>query len=113
MKLARKKQPYKVENLSSHDFLNFKKLSKDLRILSIRDNNINWTEIVEVRVIKSEGRKIFFKNNHSDKSYLTLDSANLKRRAKTKEQYFPKVEKLNSGPRPIYKEKYADLMALC
>ena len=36
--LARRKQPYLVHLFQNNDFINFKKLAKDLRILSYRRN---------------------------------------------------------------------------
>lgn len=48
-KLARKKKPYIVTVLENSDFKDFKKLSIELKLLSLRtDNlghNVNWTEM--------------------------------------------------------------------
>ncbi|CAH1112741.1 unnamed protein product [Psylliodes chrysocephalus] len=53
IRLARRKQPYKVIPLEYHDFIDFKKLSRDQRILSVRTsdygNSIKWTDIMELK----------------------------------------------------------------
>ncbi|XP_012940161.1 uncharacterized protein LOC106012278 [Aplysia californica] len=57
--LARRKQPYKVHPLEHGDFLNYKKLSEDLKVLNVRKDNqdsgvpVNWNKVMEVRVNKA------------------------------------------------------------
>lgn len=72
-KLARRSKPYEVMVLSHADFVNFKKLSTDLGLLSIRsDDNghqINWTEMTSFSVRKTDPTKLFFKTGHSEESY--------------------------------------------
>lgn len=93
------------------DFLNFKKLSVDLKLLSVRKDDagepINWTEMVEYRVIKSEPNKLFFKNKHSDTVYRSLT---LKRSVLSLLK--GEISKLNEIPPKIPINKYTDLMSL-
>ncbi|CAH1110751.1 unnamed protein product [Psylliodes chrysocephalus] len=78
MRLARRKQPYKVIPLEYHDFIDFKKLSRGQQILSVRTsdsgNSTKWTDIMELKVKKSDPFKIFFKNSHLQEDFdlLTL-----------------------------------------
>lgn len=50
--LARRKNPYTVHALQSRDFLDYQKMSKDLRILSIRrddqGNSVDWTKMQQI-----------------------------------------------------------------
>lgn len=79
-RLARRRQPYLVKPMNYSDFIDFKKLSQDLRILSVRvsegGHNVKWTEIKEFMVTKSESTKLFFKYSHFDDVY---DAIELKR----------------------------------
>ena len=66
MKLARLTQPYQVVHLQYEDFLDFKKLSVDLRILNVRrysesEEDINWNNMMELRVTKEQPATIFYK----------------------------------------------------
>lgn len=79
IKLARRKHPYSISELNYNDFLNFKEMAHSMRVLSVRKDNlsetVNWKQIREIKVIKSELNKIFFKNSHflsSDYRYITL-----------------------------------------
>lgn len=55
-RLARRGNPYKVVPLQSQDFLDFKQLSKDLRILKEReiegstDFVLDWTQMAEIKI---------------------------------------------------------------
>lgn len=110
-RLARRKHPYDVTPMMYRDFLDFKSLSKALRILSIRvseaGKKVNWTDIMEVKVIKSSPRKIYFKCSHLDCTY---DSIELKRGISVCNRL---VAHLNESPTKITKKKYDDLIALC
>ena len=114
IKMARRKQSYRVHTLEYFDFLNFKKLSEDLKILSIRkddDNSglpINWNNVMEMRVTKASPSTIFFKTSHLENQYRSIS---LKRQHVHLTQSEP--EKLNSEPNRLSREKYADLMSLC
>lgn len=80
IKLARRKHPYIVVEMNFYDFLDFKKLSQDLRILTIRSQAddslgkvvINWTKIFVTMVNKSDLSQISFKNSHFDTSFRTI-----------------------------------------
>ena len=59
---ARPKQPYIVLQLFYDSFLDFKTLSKELRVLDSRDEGEgNWHEKMEVGVLSSKPNTIFFK----------------------------------------------------
>nr|CAH7721344.1 unnamed protein product [Callosobruchus chinensis] len=109
--LARRKHPYKVYPLTFKDFLDFKTLSRKLRILSIRTaasgKSINWTDVMEVKVDSVHQNKIFFKMSHLTEEY---DFIQLKRGATDTEM---KVDPLYSAPVKISSKKYNDLVALC
>ena len=68
--LAHRKRPYKVKKLEHDKFLNLKKLSQDLKILSLRKDNknlefpVNWNKVMEMKVVKSKPSTIFFKTSH-------------------------------------------------
>lgn len=112
--LARRKQPYKVHTLQYDDFLDFKLLSEQLKILKIRKDNedsgvvINWNKVMEVKVTKAHPSTIFLKTSHLDAEY---NSISLKRKQANVRQF--KLQALNSEPNKISKEKYGDLMSLC
>lgn len=112
VRLARRKQPYCVHTLQHSDFLDFKKLSQDLRILSIKTSEtgdpIKWNDIMELKVTKSQPLTIFFKTSHLQKDYgcfkLKRQQLNL--------QGLP-LQALNSEPRKIDAKKYRNLKSLC
>ncbi len=111
-RLARRKRPYIVRPLQFDDFLDFKSMSTDLNVLNTRDTdkeNVNWTKVMEFRVMKTEPDTIFFKTSHTQESYKTLS---LKRQ---QNQYLKteKVSKLNVKPVEISLDKIRDLQSLC
>lgn len=80
-RLARRNDPYKVIPLQSCDFLDFKKLSKDLRILQEREIEeiegmpsmvVDWTKMAELKVSKSKLNEIQFKTSHLQVNYTKL-----------------------------------------
>lgn len=74
--LSRRQQPYHVYCLRHDDFLDFKELSKSLRILSVKAANtgekIKWTEMMEFRVQKQNLNQILFKTSHQQGDYKVL-----------------------------------------
>lgn len=77
MKLARRKALYTVNQMGTNDFIDFKNLFKDLRILQMRQDNeterrTNWAEIVEVQVKKSEPNTIFFRISYFNPFYRSV-----------------------------------------
>lgn len=94
------------------DFLDFKSLSKELRILKVRKSesgcNINWTNMVEVMVKKSSPETIFFKTSHLTPTY---DCIKLVRNTRSSRDM--EVTSLNKKPVKITNTKYKDLMSLC
>lgn len=94
------------------DFLDFKDLSKKLRVLSIREddnkNKVNWTDISEYKVEKKEDNKIFYKLSHCDETYrsITLN------RIQVNVLNLP-VEKLNKERPKVIALKYDNLVSLC
>lgn len=112
IKLARRKQPYLVKPMNSSDFIDFKKLSQDLRILTVRvsekGQTVKWTEIREFMVTKDEPTKLFFKYSHCNDDY---DAIELKRLVKNIKEI--RLQPLNKEPPKLTKKKYADLVSLC
>lgn len=111
-RLARRKRPYSVHPLESEDFFDFKKLSQDLKLLSIRRDSegnepVNWTNIMELKVVKENPSTVFYKTSHHD-SYKSL----VLKRQQADVSKFP-LMKLNSGPISIPTAKYEDLVSLC
>lgn len=115
IKLARKKHPYIVTEMNYDDFFNFKKLSQDLRILSLRkaqddascETEVNWTKLLSVMVTKSHLNKIFFKTSHfaDNFSFISLSrNVNL---------FKVMVDKLNNGVQKVPERKFNSLVSLC
>lgn len=73
MGFAKSKYPYNVVPMSYNDFLDFKTLSKELRILWIRETELGktmrWTNIMEVKVGKQQPMTNFFKYSHQEEFY--------------------------------------------
>lgn len=111
-KLARRKKPYVVHTPQTSDFLDFKLLSKNLRILSIRSDDqggtMDWTKVTEIMVNKNEANRIFFKTSHLQEEHRSL----------TLKQRHPMTAigeppRLYSHPPKISKDKFDDLLSLC
>ena len=49
------------------EFIDFKSLSKDLRILDAKDNTEHWNDIMELRVSKIHPNVILYKTSHTQK----------------------------------------------
>lgn len=112
-RLARRKQPYIVSQLEHSDFLDFKKLSQNLRILNIRKasgtgESVNWKDMMEIKVSKEEPNTIFYKTSHNESTYKAIT---LKRLTSNLNTTIP--GQLNPNKININPEKYADLMSLC
>ncbi|GFO27702.1 hypothetical protein PoB_005420700 [Plakobranchus ocellatus] len=65
------KKSYSIHQLQAHDFWDFKKLSQDLKIPSVRrdsqDNEpVNGMNIMDVKITKDYPSTIFFKTSHLD-----------------------------------------------
>lgn len=106
---ARIDQPYKVRSMNGNDFLDFKSYSKSLNILSVRKNDdasgsVNWTEIMEMRVIKTTPKKLYYKNSHCWTDYKSITLKN------NGDKY---IAELNSERLKIPAAKYDDLLSLC
>ncbi|CAH1997201.1 unnamed protein product [Acanthoscelides obtectus] len=110
--LARRNSPYKVVPMKFSDFKDYKSLSKDLRILSIRisesGKNVKWTDVMEVLVTQASSLKIFFKNSHLEPEYdcivlkrLNIDLSKLE------------LPELNKEQPKISCKKYKDLVSWC
>lgn len=113
-RLARRKKPYEVVQMMHNDFLDFKTVAKDMRILSIRKDNenvesVNWTEMMEFRVSKETPDVLYFKTSHSQATYRSIT---LKRQLSS-QVLMRKVPKLNASANKISFEKYNDLVSLC
>lgn len=112
IRLARRKQPYVVHELQHNDFQDFKKMAKELRILSIRTSDtgepIKWHDFMEIKVKKHDPLTIFYKTSHLQQEYRSFK---LKRQKLSLKDI--SLENLNAEPRKITKEKYMDLKSLC
>ena len=97
---ARPKQPYKVSTMNFDDFIDFKSLSKDLKILDAKENTEHWNEIMELRVYKTQLNVIFYKTSHTR---MYFNEIKLKRLKQNIEE-FP-LKMLNNKPNNISKEK--------
>ncbi|CAG9766085.1 unnamed protein product [Ceutorhynchus assimilis] len=109
-RLARRNKPYKVYHLNYNDFLDYKTLSEDLRIKSIKTDDtgteFKWSDVFEFLVKKKNPNKIFFKTSHVDKQYRSMSLKRQMRHSLT-------VKKLNKEQRPLSLLKYENLMSLC
>lgn len=106
---ARHDHPYTVRSMEFKDFLDFKSYSQSLNILSVRKNDdgsgsINWTEVMELRVIKAAPNTIFYKNSHCLSEYKSIS-------IKKSDPRF--VADLNATRLKIAAAKYEDLLSLC
>lgn len=112
VRLARRNQPFNVHPMEFADFLDFKKLSKDLRILNVNTaesgQSIKWNRIMEFRVVKKQPTTVFFKTSHLETQYQRLT---LKRLTTNVKEVHP--QQLNSEPIKISYLKYRDLKSLC
>lgn len=116
IKLARRKHPYIVHEMAFSDFLDFKTLSQDLRILSVRqsdemkpdsNDSLNWTKMSAIMVDKETNNKIFYKNSHMEETFQTIS---LQRNVDISKM---KVKKLNNARLKLPLKKYSSLMSLC
>lgn len=111
IKLARRRQPYKVVTLNYSDFMDFKKLSQDLRVLSIRKDNegeaVDWRNMAELSFQKTNGDKLFLKTDHTAVSYRFLT---LRRQSYVAME--SEISPLNMTQPEISQDKYNDLISL-
>lgn len=117
LNLARRKQPYKVNQMESKAFFDFKLLAKELRILTVREDNetnipIHWPSMVDWEFKKEKPRDIFFKTSHLEEKYRSLTLKRLTKAEFSKALTRP-LKVLNNQPCKISKEKYKDLLSLC
>ncbi|XP_076453198.1 uncharacterized protein LOC143288506 [Babylonia areolata] len=111
--LARPKQPYIIHQLQFDDFLDFKTLSKDLRILEARrssgsEDSFNWNRVMELKVSKQHLDKVFYKTSHCDQEFKSLSLKRLQKDINKCD-----LRKLNAEANKISKEKHNDLLSLC
>ncbi|CAG9765951.1 unnamed protein product [Ceutorhynchus assimilis] len=112
-KLARRKHPYNVCLLQYNDFLDFKTLAKELRVLTVRKTEtgdpVKWTEIMELKVLKNHPQQIFFKTSHLSNDFKVLSL----KRLGTSELRKVVPNRLNTQPNKMSEEKYSDLQSMC
>lgn len=110
--LARRKNPYIVRRLQYDDFLDFKKLSQEMKILQLRHSDENeqvkWNNMMEIKVTKESPASIFYKTSHHDDTYNTIS---LKRRQANVKSF--SIKQLNKEPNKLSSDKYKDLISLC
>ncbi|GFS11536.1 hypothetical protein ElyMa_003088900 [Elysia marginata] len=114
MSLARPQNPYLVDQMGFKDILDFKGLSKELRILesgrasgSQEDNIDRCSNIKELKVTKQDPDKVFHKMSHI---YIEYKIMSLNRLQKIVNDVT--LKSLNTGHTNISREKYTDLQAL-
>lgn len=114
MRLARPQKPYVIHQMNTEDFLDFKTLAQDLRILKERSDDqksgdpVNWTKMVDIAVSKSRPEVIQFKTSHLQSDYKSISLKRLPNNILGKE-----VNKLNKESPKLSKDKYEDLLSLC
>ena len=62
---ARSNHPYRVHLLDYDKFLDYKTMSRELRILQSRTEKVDWGDIMEVMVTAEYPDRVFFKTCHS------------------------------------------------
>ncbi|CAB3224101.1 unnamed protein product [Arctia plantaginis] len=111
IKLARRRQPYIVTALSYSDFLDFKALSQNLRLLSVRKDDtgemVDWRQMMELSFMKTDPNKFFFKTDHT-----AVNSRSLTLRRQVSGELHSQILPLNVTQPKISQEKYNDLMTL-
>lgn len=109
--------PYTVHEMQYNEFLDFKELSKNLRILKCRETtaneDLNWTNFMEIFVERNKNPtkkpyEIKFKNSHRENEYHTIE---LKGRSIKIKGY--ELRPSNKDPNKLEKDKYNDLISLC
>lgn len=106
-------RPYIVKHMESAEFLNFKKLSTDLRILKIRKDNeqgdhIKWNEMKEILVEKNAPQEVKFKTSHLQENFRSFSLGRIQ-----EDIFSQDLAVLNKIPPKISNEKYNDLVSLC
>ena len=94
--------------LEYDQFLDFKTMSRELRILKCRYQKVDLGDIVEVKLNAEYPNKIFFKTSHAEEEFSHIL---LERLPKSVSEFEPK--QLNQEPQKISKAKHDDLMKLC
>lgn len=112
LKLARRSMPYKVIKMENADFYDYKSLSEQIRLRSIRKfengKDVDWTKVKEVKVDKVNVTHLLVKNSHLAENYDTLS---LKRN--TLHVMTQPLQKCNTSLIKLKAEKYKCLMDLC
>lgn len=112
-KLARRQHPYNVCPLQYNDFLDFKTLAKELRVLTVKKSEsgdaFKWTEIMEFKVSKNHPQQILFKTSHLADDFKVLSL----KRLGTTDLRTVVPNRLNNQPNKISQEKYSDLQSMC
>ena len=110
-RLARKKHPYIVNEMQYKDFWDFKMLSQDLRVLSIKKDDqggaFKWSEVSQIKVEKQNLEAILFKTNHNQDSFRRIS---LQRNANASNI---NLKPLNISELKIPEKKYDSLISLC
>lgn len=112
-RLARRRNPYVVNTLNSQEFLDFKSLARDIRILAIRKDDsggsgINWKNVKEIMVTRNTLNKLYFKESHLTEDYRSIT---LNTRSSATPESEPPI--LNNTSPSIAAEKFKDLVTLC
>ncbi|CAB3232002.1 unnamed protein product [Arctia plantaginis] len=94
-----------------HEGQNFKALSQNLRLLSVRKDDtgemVDWRQMMELSFMKTDPNKFFFKTDHTAEN-----SRSLTLRRQVSGELHSQILPLNVTQPKISQEKYNDLMAL-
>ncbi|KAK6188621.1 hypothetical protein SNE40_004762 [Patella caerulea] len=111
IRMARR-DPYSVTEVCTQDIQDWKAFSQQLGVLRVRiseeGDQIDWTNIMQLRVKKGEHMKLFFKLSHIQPLFSTL---NLGGRRNSISEFIP--ERAYSSPPRLSVDKYSDLKSLC
>lgn len=116
--LARRRQPYHVHPMETQDFLDFKDVAKELKLLGVREDNenisVSWPNMVQWQFNKDDPNRMYFKRSHLEPDYSSLSiGANGRRKLNTVDCLKKTLKVLSQEPPKISVDKYKDLISLC
>lgn len=116
--LARRRQPYHVHPMETQDFLDFKDVAKELKLLGVREDNenisVSWPNMVQWQFNKDDPNTMYFKRSHLEPDYSSLSiGANGRRKLNTVDCLKKTLKVLSQEPPKISVDKYKDLISLC
>lgn len=107
-----KGKPYEVKEMSTEDFVDWKKLSKTMGSnFNVNENGekVLFNDIKIVKVKKDEPSKIFYKTSYNQEEFNII---NIRKKTRTQRVNLTLVPAYDSAP-PIPINKKNDLLSLC